>query len=296
MSNLLSLLPGTYCENVYTYFDRIRVWLRKPLHLRQLKSLERQCVLHVEDGPAWFDPIYQQKLEIYQPSDGALQCLARLPYDVLLNYLEVTCDFIMADEAANQRLLEAFKRGFLQPWHRSKRARSYPNGGYTTRICPAPGERRTGCWFEAYIDKPNKLSGEVNCFHIEGRYEGRQLLRSVRIEHPRDLVDFDFDQYFSKHLKLYHMDHERLGRYHHNKLSKAKRRRISIGPYGYNCDRARGMVLYRALSVDEDGEDCSLQSFVDRYGRGPFLTRPPVHLYVHLKKHLITQETAISVA
>jgi hypothetical protein len=280
MTNISELLRGICPIAIRFYFDRIRIWLREPLSQPDRKLIERHCGrLHVRS--VGFG-CYRQKIEVYQPREIALRALERLSRDAIVEYLEVSCDLIMADPAQIERLLEAFKHGFLQPWHRSKGVQSYPSG-FSTRRFPKRGQRRGGFWFQWYGDKPCKLTGELNCFHFEGKYEGRQFVKRLGIQHPRDLKDFDFDSYFRKYLKLYRLDRERLARYDHNKRTHAKRKRTNIN------DRKLGMALYRILSAHADQEDRSLQRFVDQYGRGPYLIR--VNIYDHWHKlvtsHLI---------
>ena len=284
------LLRRLHPLRIELYFDRIIIWLKRPLSKERLAWLAGECGpggLDIENERAWFDWRYQQKIEVYQPSKAALRYLANLDDDVLLNYVEVTVDFIMPDYESKELLLRAFKDGFLQPRHRNRQNRSYPEG-FTTRKLPERGERRTGFWLQWYSGRPCKLNQQPHCFHFEGKHQGVQSVRGIGISHPRDLVDFDFNAYFAKYLCLYQIDLERLGRYDDNKRSYAKRKRAIIGPSGYNTDQRRGSLIYRALSAHADQEDRSLQQFVDRYGRGPYLTRHDI--YIHLQQRVTSQE------
>jgi hypothetical protein len=259
------------------YFDRIRIWLREPLNSRDRKMLERNCAGLYEES-ARLGP-YRCKIEVYRPSKIGLHTLSRLPDGAMVNYIEVTSDLIMPDAAQLQVLHELFKHGFLQLRHGGKGLKSY-EGGFSTRKTPEPGARRGGFWFQWYIDRPCKVTGEDRCFHFEGKYEGRQFVKRLGVYHPRDLKGFDFTRYFKKHLKLYRVDLDRLGRFDDNKRKGAKRKQSKVN------DRKLGMALYRTLSAHADQEDRSLQRFVDQYGRGPFLT--PVIIYDDHWHKLIT--------
>ena len=57
-------------------------------------------------------------------------------------------------------------------------------------------------------------------------------MRRIGLHYPRDLINFDFDAYFTRWFRLYDLDLERLGRYHQNKLSGGKRKRARIEHYG----------------------------------------------------------------
>jgi hypothetical protein len=120
-----------------------------------------------------------------------------------------------------------------------------------------------------------------SCFHFEGKHSGRRDVGRLGINHPRDLLKFDFAAYFASHITLYQMDTERLGRFHLNKRSGSRRqkRRIRIcdsSGYVFNVDAACGNALYQHYAFHEDGSQ-SLQCFIDRYGKGPYLQR--LHYY-----------------
>ena len=233
-------------------------------------------------GALWSNPAYQ-KLEIYQPNSAALRLLATLPDNASVAYIEVACDVIAPDESSLENISAAFQHGFLQPHRRKKRAQAFraDSGrvtGITTRTNPNPGERRRGHWFQFYSDRPCKITGELHCFHFEGKYEGAQAVKSLGIYHPRDLENFSFDEYFSKHAsKLYCINHDRLGRFDDNRRSRGKRKKSYMEKW--NSDRYRGHRIYRILSLDH-GNGNSLQTFVDRYGRGPFLEAYDISMFI----------------
>jgi hypothetical protein len=131
---------------------------------------------------------------------------------------------------------------------------------------PQPGDRRSGHWFEFYADRPCKLTGEPNCFHFEGKHAGAQYVHRLGLHHPRDLLDFDFDAYFARAMRLYQIDFDRLGRFDHNRRTGDRRKRSiveQIGRVGYNGDRLRVGLLLELHSRHPDGSGSSLQRFVD---------------------------------
>jgi hypothetical protein len=280
-----------YLENqckplaIHIYFDRMRIWLREPLPTDAADRLRKLCAkVIVGRKRAWFDWRYRQCLDISQPTPSALHFLARLENNVLFNYVEISCDFIFATPHAVQRCLKLFRDSFLQSWHRfTMQVEAYPQG-YTTRKPPESGERRTGQWFQYYIDRLCRLTQDPYCFHFEGKHQGVQFLQRIGLRHPRDLTNFDFDGYFAEKMILYRLDLERLGRYEDNRRTGRKRRTSQIVTHGslsFNVDFWRGAIFYRRLSAHSDSNDSSLQQFVDRYGRGPFLT-PLASFYVHI--------------
>jgi hypothetical protein len=274
---------------IYHYFDRIRIHVKSLRGFKLLKALRKECTKVVELGPLRFNPLYQ-KLEIYQPNAAALRLLADLPAYAYVAYVEVACDVIAPDESSLDIISTAFQHGFLQPHHRNKKARTFVEvqgyvKGFTSRQTPEKGERRSGYWLQWYRDRPCKITGEPNCFHFEGKHEGAQAVKRLGIRHPSDLSGFDFNEYFSKRVsKLYVVNYDRLGRFDDNRRSGSKRKKSYVGEWG--SDRRTGHRIYRALSQDEAGG--SLQTFVDRYGTGPFLEPYTISMFIgtnHLTSH-----------
>jgi hypothetical protein len=273
----------------YCYIDKLQVWLRRPLNEKQLRQIQQHSdFTHAENERCWWDWRYVQKLQLYRPDRCAILLIAALDDTTVLNYIEIAVDFIFRDEGEVQRWLDAFKSGFLHRWHCRQMCVAAYSNGFSTRAAPRRGESRRGRWFNYYADKPCRITGEVDCFHFEGKHCGVQFLRRIGIHHPRDLVDFDFSSYFRKNLVLYNLDLERLGRYHDNCQRKTKRKKSRIIKYGargiYNQDARLGGLLYQALAVHPDQQERSLLRFVDHYGRGPFLT--PLHIYDHVHKSI----------
>jgi hypothetical protein len=269
--------------DVYHYFDRIRIYMKGQISDAWLEALKRECGSVQPLGPAWFNKRYQ-KLEIYQPTPAALLQLSTLPDNAFVSYVEVACDVIVPDAISLEIVSKAFLEGFLQPYHRDKKAKVFIDEGgcvtgFTTRTSPEKGERRRGFWLQWYVDRPCKLTGEPFCFHFEGKHEGSQAVRRLGFRHPRDLVNFDFRAYFKKQAStLYKADYERLGRFHDNR-QKWKRRKTA-SKEKWTSDIRTGHLLYKALSQDPENKVSSLQQFVDTYGKGPFLERYTITMFI----------------
>jgi hypothetical protein len=269
--------------DVYYYFDRIRIYMKGQISDAWLEALKRECGSVQPLGPAWFNEWYQ-KLEIYQPTPTALLQLSTLPDNAYVSYVEVASDVITPDALSLGIVSKAFLDGFLQPYHRNKRARVFIDEsgcvtGFSTRRSPEEGERRRGFWFQWYVDRPCKLTGEPFCFHFEGKHEGSQAVRRLGFRHPRDLANFDFRAYSEKHAStLYKVDYERLGRFHDNRQNGKRRKTASSEKW--SSDIRTGHILYKALSQDLENKASSLQQFVDTYGKGPFLERYNITMFI----------------
>jgi hypothetical protein len=267
------------------YYDRIHIRAEALLTLQHMQRLDRECgALIIE--PPWSrkNPLPTYWLQLCQPSYVALQLVARLGDDAVVNYAEITRDQIFAKLVEAATLVDFHRDHFVQSRHGTRGVQSY-SVGFSTRRRLREGERRTGRAFNCYGDKPSRMInvGEP-CFHFEGKHCGRRDVGRLGINHPRDLLKFDFAAYFARHITFYQIDIERLGRFHLNKRSGSKRQKPRIhicGSTGYvsNVDAAVGSVLYQHYAFHEDGSR-SLQRFIDCYGKGrkgPYLQR--LHYY-----------------
>jgi hypothetical protein len=259
--------PIEAATSAYDYFDVVRLRLTRPLSESELSSLRDNAT------DAWFmrghyiRGFTDEVLTVNLPKERALQVLARLP-GAIVNYLEISRDLIVPEGKA-QSLQDRFDAHFVQPWHGRDETvigTVYAAVSYTRR-------RRRGHWFGWYSDRPCKLTGEVGCFHLEARYQGAPAVRKLGIYHPRDLLNFDHAAHWAKHIQLFKIDYERLGRLYHNRRSGSRRSKpiISVGRFAYNRDCAAGAVLYNVFAWHPHQERHSVQQFVDTFGRGPFL-------------------------
>jgi hypothetical protein len=278
MRSLEEVLAAIKPSATIDHFDVVGIWLRRRLSPREYERIDRACL-----GGADFRPVtsfvnpyspYQWKLSLRQAERPALERVAELA-GAFVNYIEVTRNIVVSHPRQAETLDLLFRDHFLQPWHGNKGTVTY-KAGFSTREKPPEGQRRTGHSYDWYSDKPCKITSARHIFHFEGRHLGRRAVRSLGIEHPRDLLQFDFAAYFAKRFSYWYViDFERLGRYHANQRSGAKRKLPIIRDcdgYAYNRDAAVGGILYRKFAQHEDGSR-SLQRFIDVYSRGPYLQR-----------------------
>jgi hypothetical protein len=120
----------------------------------------------------------------------------------------------------------------------------------------------------------------------------QKALRRIDIHTLHDLIDFNFDQFFADHMKLYDVDFEYLGRVYRNKQSGARRKHSRIDRYGFNQDDRLGRTIYYLFSRHTDDalhSEHSIQTFVDNYPNARrFLL--PVRPYVHRRKSSSSSE------
>jgi hypothetical protein len=255
---------------IHCYFDKLRLWLITPLNDREHKQLEAECRGRVErfDTPAIFHPKYRQEIQVYQPYPKALHMLTYLGDrdGAMLVSAELARDLSPIPDRLMEFVKRAVRHAYAEPYHRSTTpTKSFPHGFSTRDAASRKDKRRRGKWSTWYTDDPDRFDGVSPCLHFEVKVEGASALRRVGLNHPRDLVGFDFESFFARHLTLYAIDFKRLGRFHRNRRSGSKRQKPE------RWDGRLGYSLWWIHSRIKHTDDHLLQQFLDSYGKGPFL-------------------------
>ena len=268
--------------NPFDFIDSVRFRVVKPLNKPQIQFLRQHAKFVRHRYSKNYIPNYTLDLwTVVVPDKAAVLLLDSL--GVMVNYVELARDYTGGDAA---RLHDLFDHCFYHPWHGKHETIIWYKG--TTTMT---GQRRAGHWFIWYSDKPSKITGEVECFHLEARYQGVAALRKIGINRARDLLKVDHTAYWQKHLHLLQEDRERLGRCWDNQRSRSRRSKPLIerfGPLSYNVDLAVGNVLFNASSFNpKQPQYRSVQYFISQFGRGPYLSPVQFSYDYVLKRKLL---------
>ena len=174
---------------IHAYFDKVQVWVRQPYDSEALAELRAQCGrggIYPENGPARFDARLRQRIELRQPSADALRQLARRE-DVLINKVEIAIDYVFNSPVVRDEAREFFDRHMIRRWHSKKQQiRAYRSG------MEDDDEGRVGTRYDAARGAPNmtalyrnefsRVTGEVNCVHLEWRLNGLRAVRNAGIK------------------------------------------------------------------------------------------------------------------
>jgi hypothetical protein len=254
MPNVNTISAPINPDGKYAYFDKVQIWLRQPLNDNAIQSLQSQCGqggLHVTQQTARFDFSLQQRLQLNQPSQQALQRLSKRN-DVHLNAIEFALDLTFVHEDEKDDAFAFISFHHIKKWH-GKQHVKFANG---TRYA---AQRTATNNLTLYADRPSKATGEINCVHCEWRTKGRKALSRLGIVQIRDLLNFDHHAFWSKRLLLYRINHDRLGRAYNNQQMNTNRRdpwlHRTEGGFVYNMDKRTGAILVRAFA--------SIQQLID---------------------------------
>lgn len=210
------------------------------------------------------------RIELQLPDEIALKALAAQS-QLKLTRVELATDFTFDDEQGKYRMLDYFEEHFVHPRQRHNLRKSFDNGGMST------GRRKRGHYFTGYCSLPCRIDGVLDCFHFEARHLGAEDLARIGLRETRDLLAFDHVRYWQKiDRNFLHVDKERFGRFYENRRTGRRRRVSDQAPFlGRSRDFAIGALLYRLDAVDKTGKR-TVQQFIKKYGRGPFVTEYPL--------------------
>ena len=212
-------------SEIFSYCDAIQFWLKHPLPRQELAWLYSQCgSMHVHNQPALFDWSYQQRLQIRQPTEEALQSLSTLN-DPYLNRVELSLDWTFPTEPERDAAYECVCQRHIKKWHGRQRI----NFDKTTRYTGPPGARNL---MALYPDRPCRVDGEVFCVHLDWRIKGASAVSAAGIASLHDLLNFNYRRFWQDKLLLCELDVRGLGRQFNIHVAGKGRRR---GPWIYFC-------------------------------------------------------------
>ena len=194
MPKISSLLWGinTSVEAAYHYFHAINIRVRQNLTCEEIRFLRQNADFVTVRRGNYIRGYSMGVLTVVNPKQPALDFMAEYP-SAMVNRLEIAVDLI-CDANTKHYLRDLFDKHFVQPWHSRQVQIRFDGGTYSRRY----GQRQ----YVWYHDRPSKVTGEVDCFHLEARHWGVEAVRRVGIQHPGDLLTFDHDKYSGQASKV----------------------------------------------------------------------------------------------
>lgn len=257
------LVSGEEIDSVQPHFDGVGCLVRSKLSNQDENFLQKHSYKFATARLKWG---YLLKLSI--PDIAAIRLLDRLG---TIYYVEPALGIVLkSEDLLNKWSRLLGEETFVQRWHGKRHCWKVEETNYSAN--------RSSRQRHNFIRYPgiSKITGEINHIKIEGRYQGLEACRSIGVERPRDLIKFNHRAYWERYLTIFNVDFEQLGRSHENRKNGQKRRTtqvIDFTGFNYNVDKSRGGRLYQWFSLDQETGQRSLQTFVDKFGRGPWLHR-----------------------
>ncbi len=219
----------------YGYFDSIQCWIPEPLDQHTLDLLKAECGrggLFVINKRARFDDRFRQRVQLRQPTENALRLLAQRN-DVLINGAEIALDLIFKDRAEKEETFDFMHQHLVRLWHGSRQEiRVYRDRQQVEDDdigqCRYDAGRSAPNRIVVYPENFTRVTGELNCLHIEWRAKGVRATRAACINTPGDLLVFNHRAFWQKRLLFYSVNRWQLGRLIRNRSTSRRRRTPEI--------------------------------------------------------------------
>jgi hypothetical protein len=246
-------------SGVSASFDKVVFWLPRTSDRATTTLLKELCgSIFVEARPARFNSHYRQRVQLTQPSAAALRWLAEQS-DALINSIELALDLSFPTLADRDDAGDFLHRHLVRPWHGSKQKVRMFVAGTQGGLFDAT-ERLTNTRYDAgrwsanqivlYKQDHSRVTGELNCLHLEWRLNRLKAVRAAGLASGSDLLTFSHRDFWQEKLKLHNVDPRLLGRLIRNADNRTRRRAFEIkrlGQYRVNLDGRTGEVFVRSF-------------------------------------------------
>ena len=163
-------------SGIYGYIDKVTVWFETPLPrkaLRFLKSTMRSGWVARPHRTGVVQQRFATAVQLNQPNKEALTYLGERDSQ-WINYVEIALDWIFDDEQQKDKAYDLICHHHVQRWHGKQQVR-FKNG---TRYS---AQRRAHNTLAIYADKPCRITGEVDCVHLDWRVRGQKTVERMGI-------------------------------------------------------------------------------------------------------------------
>jgi hypothetical protein len=268
--NISDATSGINPQRTVDHWDKVAVRIAQPLTRKQMKYLRANArSVDCRRGHPIRGSDQHWIVTLVAPNDAALHFMAELPH-ATVNYAEAARDCIYREHDEKRAVHALVDWSFVKPRHGKHQTVQYGEATYT-------GQRRPGLTYIWYSDRSSKPTGDEVCLHKEARFRGKAAVRRAGIHQISDLITFDHDGLWRAFCsQLYEVDLVRLGRWWLNKHSGQRRqqsRTVESGSFKYDMDRRTGAIIFHKYAAHSVQPLRSVQRFVDRFGRGPFLRK-----------------------
>ena len=190
-----------------SYIDRVQFWIPRQLLRHEKRQLELLCPggIHVHRKPMAFHPQWKCRIQLNQPGRYALLFLDEMLQgeNYLINYLEVSLDFISSSKRQVKRLRRVIDSTLVMPesiakanGRRFRRPPLYYNNS-TLYFYPRDAPNNV----TIYSDKPSKIKDRP-CVHIEWRIRTKGALKKLGIVKPAHLANLDLLSFWQRRLRF----------------------------------------------------------------------------------------------
>ena len=189
--------------------DRVTIWLDRPASEAEFEELREHCTfLTVTNDQPKFQANRKCKLDLFQPTRKCLRMaekILRAETNADLTYVELARDVTLPNRV-RAALLTAFLGSVKVSSQRSLFVQC-EGTFYCGKRAESGG--RDGSVLAVYADKASKINNArpdadaMECFHVELRLSGKDVLGKHGIRALEELISFKHKQLWKKCLKFY---------------------------------------------------------------------------------------------
>jgi hypothetical protein len=232
------------------YLDDVEMLFRKRFRLNELRRLqgERKCWWEECKGRDGY--VFFYRLVVKRPDQKTLKYLAQLQqqHKGKIFRIDLALDLITANEADAEALNDWLLKHTMLRWRRKGHMLDIENTFYW--IEQRKRKRRSNREVVLYPDRESKITGEVDCVHLELRFLNVSACRTAGLSQIDSLLDLDPSEVIKKHLKFTSFDVEA---YQQQRVKKAveddrKEHRRANKPANEFLDQYRSSIPRRIMS------------------------------------------------
>jgi hypothetical protein len=159
--------------------------------------------------PVWFESckdrsnkVQGYRLIVQHPNIAALRVLDdyQQKHRGVLCRVDIAFDFSPRPHVEANALIEWINQHVLLRWRRPVNMLDVEATLYWTR--QSDRDRRSNRDIAFYSHRPSKMTGELDCIHLELRLQNASAIKREKIERSTDLIDLDPQALFRKHIRL----------------------------------------------------------------------------------------------
>lgn len=233
------------------YFDTLGVWLPLRTDISELKQRRLVGSVHPPPKralPLRIDGCLCRYYKVHQPKPQAIDWL--IQHGAHLTRADPALDWVFPNKPEKIKAARLLYQHFIVKSARDagRDQDGYPYDGHGTFY--SKRERYANKQLRSrntvyYFDQESRITGELDCIHLERRTIGKKPLASIGIHRLPDLHVFDFRQFLQDNLFCYAIDSDRLGLAINNYRNGTRRRRL------YRSDIERGRRIAARCTVAE---------------------------------------------
>jgi hypothetical protein len=199
--------PRLWVRDVSAYIDTVELFFRFKPGLKRLRAIQSRKTVHREKCYGRDGNLYGWRLIVHQPTRQALLVLQEMQegWRGKLRRVDLATDFITGSASECEQLKRWVINHSLLRWRRRQDQMHDEDGTvyWTQRVTRKRPAHRD---LVVYADKPAKLTGELDCVHVELRLYDTYAVKRSGLSQVSQLPRLKPKALLRRHIKLAGVD------------------------------------------------------------------------------------------